>query len=421
MSTPATVAEATRIAAATAGRWHDAARLGLADEQLCAVAVQLLELAADHAETTTAWLQLDTAASRCRGGARPHTIRSRTAKMTTAQPDRTPQPDRARAATHLTLQIELTDADLEAALRQDARLGLTATPKSLPPKWFYDARGSELFEEITRLPEYFPTRTERALLEHVSGEIARAVAGVEVLVELGSGSSEKTRLLLSALSAEGPLKVYVPQDVSVDALTAAAERIAVDHPQLVVAPVVGDFTATLRRLPGRGRRMIAFLGGTIGNLPPVQRAQFLTEVGEALQPGEHLLLGAGLVTDPAVLVPAYDDAAGVTAEFNRNVLRVLNMRLGADFEPDEFVHVALWDSGNEWIEMRLEASRDMTVHIAELGLDVAFAAGEQLHTEISAKFHVDGLTAELSAAGMKTTANWTDPHDRFTLTLAERI
>jgi L-histidine Nalpha-methyltransferase len=322
---------------------------------------------------------------------------------------------------HLALQIELTDADLDAALREDVRRGLTVTPKWLPPKWFYDARGSELFERITRLPEYYPTRTEHALLERASGEIARAAAGVDVLVELGSGSSEKTRLLLSALTAEGPLKVYVPQDVSVDALTAAAHRIANDHPRLAVAPVVGDFTATLRRLPGRGRRMIAFLGGTIGNLAPAQRAQFLTQVREALQPGEHLLLGAALVTDPTVLVPAYNDAAGVTAEFNRNILHVLNTRLRADFEPDAFAHVALWDPDNEWIEMRLEADRDMTVHIAELDLDVAFAVGEQLHTEISAKFHIDGLTAELSAAGLKTTANWTDPHDRFTLTLAQRI
>ncbi|WP_227979874.1 L-histidine N(alpha)-methyltransferase [Nocardia spumae] len=318
-----------------------------------------------------------------------------------------------------TLDIHLTDDDLDAALRSDARAGLTATPKTLPPKWFYDARGSELFEAITELPEYYPTRTERALLERVVGDIART-AQAEVLVELGAGSAAKTRLLLSALLSEGPLKTYVPQDVSVSALRGAADQITAEFPNLAVHGVVSDFTDTLHNLPRGGRRMIAFLGGTLGNLVPAERAEFLAGIQRVLEPGEQLLLGAGLVTDPAVLVPAYDDAAGVTAEFNRNVLHVLNSRLHADFDPDAFDHVARWDADNEWIEMRLAARREMTVTVTDLDLVVHFAAGEQMRTEISAKFRIDGLTEELAGAGFTTEKVWTDPDDRFVLVLAER-
>ncbi|MFF3566497.1 L-histidine N(alpha)-methyltransferase [Nocardia jiangxiensis] len=318
-----------------------------------------------------------------------------------------------------TLEIHLTDADLTEALRSDARRGLTSDPKTLPPKWFYDARGSELFEEITRLPEYYPTRTERALLERVVGEIAQ-IAQAEVLVELGAGSAAKTRLLLSALSAAGPLKTYVPQDVSESALRGAAEQVGAEFPGLAVHGVVSDFTDTLHNLPRGGRRMIAFLGGTIGNLIPAERAEFLAGVAAVLEPGEQLLLGAGLVIDSDVLVPAYDDAAGVTAEFNRNVLHVLNSRLRADFDPDAFTHVAVWDARNEWIEMRLEATRGMTVTVPDLDLTVHFAKGEQMRTEISAKFRLEGLAAELDVAGFDTEHMWTDPQDRFALVLAAR-
>ncbi|MEV6254345.1 L-histidine N(alpha)-methyltransferase [Nocardia sp. NPDC051911] len=321
--------------------------------------------------------------------------------------------------TAVTLDIHLTEDDLNTALRSDARLGLTANPKWLPPKWFYDAKGSELFERITELPEYYPTRTERALLERVVDEIADA-AQAEVLVELGAGSAAKTRLLLTALSARGPLKKYVPQDVSSAALRSAADEVAVEFPGLAVHGVVSDFTDTLANLPRGGRRMIAFLGGTIGNLVPAERAEFLARIHDLLEPGEQLLLGAGLVTDPAVLVPAYDDAAGVTAEFNRNVLHVLNSRLRADFAPEKFRHVAVWDAEREWIEMRLEASEDMTVAVGDLDLTVRFGRGEQMRTEISAKFRVEGLEAELAAAGFATGHVWTDPDDRFALLLAGR-
>ncbi|MFG1770897.1 L-histidine N(alpha)-methyltransferase [Nocardia salmonicida] len=317
------------------------------------------------------------------------------------------------------LDIHLTDDDLTAALRTDARTGLTADPKSLPPKWFYDARGSELFEQITGLPEYYPTRTERALLERVVGEIA-AAANAEVLVELGSGSAAKTRLLLDALTAEGSLKTYVPQDVSASALRGAAAEIATEYPNLSVHGVVSDFTDTLHNLPRGGRRMIAFLGGTIGNLVPAERAEFLAGINEVLEPGELLLLGAGLVIDPAILVPAYDDAAGVTAEFNRNVLHVLNNRLAADFVPEKFEHVAIWDAENEWIEMRLRATEAMKATVAGLDLTVDFAAGEEMRTEISAKFRPESLAAELDKAGFTPAHTWTDPDNRFILALAER-
>ncbi len=322
------------------------------------------------------------------------------------------------------IDVHLTPADARAALRADVLLGLTAQPKRLPPKYFYDARGSALFEEITALPEYFPTRTEAALLTAHVDEVA-ALTGATTLVELGSGSSAKTRLLLDALGREGTLRRYVPLDVSAAALREALDALAVRYPALGLHGVVGDFTAHLDRLPrgggsgaGGDRRLLAFLGGTIGNLEPGQRAVFLARVRAALRRGEHLLLGAALVTDPEVLVAAYDDAAGVTAEFNRNLLHVLNRELHADLDVDAFAHVALWDAEREWIEMRLRASRPTAATVHDLGLAVEFAVGEELHTEISAKFRTAGLDAELAAAGLPPLRTWIDPLERFALTLA---
>jgi L-histidine N-alpha-methyltransferase len=320
----------------------------------------------------------------------------------------------------LDLDVYLTDDDLAAALRADARAGLTATPKWLPPKYFYDARGSALFEEITRLPEYYPTRAEREILAERAGAIARTT-GAKVLVELGSGSSEKTRLLLDALREHGTLGSFVPLDVSGTALREALGALHTDYPGLHLHGIVADFVHHLEVLPESGTRLVAFLGGTIGNFTPAERAPFLAALRDRLAPGEWFLLGADLVKDPAVLVPAYDDAAGVTAQFNRNVLRVLNRELGADFDPDAFAHVARWDAAAEWIEMRLRASRPMTVHVAELGLDVSFAAGEDLRTEVSAKFRRAGLTAELAAAGFAVRDWWTDRAGRFALTLAAAV
>ena len=242
------------------------------------------------------------------------------------------------------IDVHLTPDYAARALRDDVRAGLTADPKWLPPKWFYDARGSELFEEITRLPEYYPTRAEREILQARSGEIA-AITKAHTLVELGSGSSEKTRLLLDGLRDRGTLTTFVPLDVSESALREAADAINADYPALDVHGVVGDFTAHLDKLPGDPPRIVAFLGGTIGNLLPAERETFYTSIREVLEPGEWLLLGTDLVKDPATLVAAYDDSAGVTAEFNKNVLRVINRQLGADFDVDAFSHVAIWDAG----------------------------------------------------------------------------
>jgi len=315
------------------------------------------------------------------------------------------------------VDIYLTADHAEISLREDARLGLTSSPKWLPSKWFYDARGSELFEEITRLPEYYPTRAERSILVTHAGDIARRT-GAHTLVELGSGSSEKTRLLLGAMRAEGTLREYVPLDVSETALRDAIAGMHEGFPMLAIHAVVGDFTKHLDRIPGQAPRMVAFLGGTIGNLFPDERATFLSELHETLAPGDWLLLGTDLVKDPGVLVPAYDDAAGITAEFNRNVLAVLNRELGGDFDIENYEHVALWDSENEWIEMRLRSTAAAKVTLSELALDIVFEAGEEIRTEISAKFRRKGVERELATAGFGLDSWWTDPEGRFALSLA---
>ncbi|MFF9591710.1 L-histidine N(alpha)-methyltransferase [Streptomyces sp. NPDC014646] len=312
-----------------------------------------------------------------------------------------------------TLPEDATDA----ALRADVLHGLTRCPKTLPPKWFYDAHGSELFEEITRLPEYYPTRAEREILIDRAEEIAR-VSGARTLIELGSGSSDKTRHLLDALPG---LHSYVPVDVSESALHGAAETLLAQRPELSVHALIADFTGGLA-LPGTpGPRLVAFLGGTIGNLLPAERAVFLRSVRSLLSPGDALLLGTDLVKDEKVLVAAYDDAAGVTAEFDRNVLRVVNRELGADFDPADFEHVALWDPEREWIEMRLRARSALTVKIPALDLVVPFEAGEEMRTEVSAKFREEGVRAELAGAGLRLDQWWTDSGERFALSLATAV
>ena len=315
------------------------------------------------------------------------------------------------------VDVHLTSDHAAKALREDALAGLSDVPKWLPPKWFYDARGSELFEEITRLPEYYPTRAEREILRTHGADIA-VQTSARCLVELGSGSSEKTRLLLDALTAHDSMAEFVPLDVSESALRNAVDAIIDDYPGLRVHGVVGDFTEHLDALPGRSPRLVAFLGGTIGNLIPAERAQFFGSLRDVLDEGEWLLLGTDLVKAPDVLVRAYDDSAGVTAEFNRNVLRVLNRELGGDFDVDAFTHVARWNEEQEWIEMRLRAEREMAVHLHELGLDAHFEKGEELGTEISAKFRREGVESELDAAGFALDSWWTDSEGRFALSLA---
>jgi L-histidine N-alpha-methyltransferase len=314
----------------------------------------------------------------------------------------------------------LPDGFLAEALRADARQGLTAEPKSLPPKWFYDAQGSALFDKITELPEYYPTRAEREILRARSASIATAT-GARTLVELGSGSSDKTRLLLDALRDRGSLECYLPVDVSEAALVAAGDALALEYPGLEVRAVVSDFTEDLG-LPASGEapfpRLIAFLGSTIGNLLPGQRAAFLARVRAGMRPGDAFLLGTDLVKDPGTLVAAYDDASGVTAEFNKNVLAVLNAELGADFDRDAFEHVALWDSAAEWIEMRLRSVTAQTVHLPAIGLTVGFAEGEEMRTEVSAKFRRAGVEAELAAAGLAVRSVWTDSASQFAVSLS---
>lgn len=305
----------------------------------------------------------------------------------------------------------------DRALRRDARLGLTSSPKWLPPKWFYDARGSELFEKITRLPEYYPTRAERSILASHAADIARRTEA-HTLVELGSGSSEKTRLLLEALQAAGTLRQYVPLDVSETALRDAVAAIHGDYPGVAIHGVVADFTEHLDRIPGQTPRLVAFLGGTIGNLFPHERATFLTQLRQTLLPGEWLLLGTDLVKDPAVLVPAYDDAAGVTADFNRNVLAVLNRELGADFDLENYEHLAIWDAENEWVEMRLRSTKPCSVTLSGIALDIDLEADEEIRTEISAKFRPEGIEGELAQAGFALDSWWMDSESRFALSLA---
>jgi L-histidine N-alpha-methyltransferase len=290
----------------------------------------------------------------------------------------------------------LSDEALADQLATDVRAGLSADPKTLPPKYFYDARGSELFDEITRLPEYYPTRTERAILERVAPAVAAATRA-ETLIELGSGTSEKTRLLLHALRNEGSLRRFVPFDVDPAVLKDAAAAIGEEYPGLAVEPVVGS---------------------TIGNLEPAERASFLRAVRATLRPGDAFLLGTDLVKPVERLVAAYDDAAGVTAEFNRNVLAVVNRDLGADFDLDGFDHVAVWDAEHEWIEMRLRARHEQIVRIPALELVVRFGRGEELRTEISAKFRRERVAAELAAAGLELREWWTDAAGDFALSLS---
>ena len=308
---------------------------------------------------------------------------------------------------------------LAKSLRQDVLAGLGSAPKTLPPKWFYDRRGSELFERITVLEEYYPARAEREALELHAAEIA-AAAPADTLIELGSGSSRKTPLLLDALAAAGPLRRYVAVDVSDSALLAAREELTKLYPTLDLQAVAADFEHQMRLLPHAGRRMLAFLGGTIGNFEPAARHEFLRSIRGYLAPGQgSLLIGTDLVKSPSVLIPAYDDAEGVTAEFNRNVLRVLNAELGADFDVDAFEHVAVWNEQSEWIEMRLRATRPMHVRVPGARLEIDFAAGEHLRTEISAKFRPERFAAELAGAGFAVIGQWTDAAGRFALTLAE--
>jgi L-histidine N-alpha-methyltransferase len=298
----------------------------------------------------------------------------------------------------VTLDVRLDAAGSRAALERDAAVGLSSTPKTLPPVWFYDDVGSELFDEITRLPEYYQTRAERALLEVHAREIA-STSKATTLVELGAGTCTKTRVLLDAFVDAGTLRHYVAVDVAETTLVTATDAIAKEYPELLVTARIADFLHLEGLVEDEGSTLVAFLGGTIGNLEPAQRSRFFTGLDGELGHGDSLLLGADLVKDRARLLAAYDDASGVTAAFNRNVLTVLNRELGANFDEESFEHVALFDEERSWIEMRLRSLHAQRVSIPELGLVLDFEKGEELRTEVSAKFTPEGVAEELDAGG----------------------
>lgn len=322
-----------------------------------------------------------------------------------------------RPAAAVTIQ-DFTSEVNGTALAEDALDGLTRPFKELPPKYFYDSTGALLFDQICDLPEYYPTRTEAALLkEHAAGIVART--GASELVELGSGYATKTRILLAEMDRAGSLLRYVPIDVNDAVIRGVAAELTDDFPSLAVHGIIGDFERDLCRIPqAEGPRIVAFLGGTIGNFPPGARRRFLREISGLMRSQDRLLIGHDLVKDPAVIEAAYNDSAGITAAFNRHILRVLNLELGANFEPDAFEHVAFFDPGHEWIEMRLRATREMDVHVAAIDLDVRFADQEEIRTEISAKFTRERLTADLAAAGLELDDLLTDRDELYGLSLS---
>lgn len=320
----------------------------------------------------------------------------------------------------ITIESWLSEAD-ERCLANDVLDGLTRPFKELPPKHFYDARGSELFERICELPEYYPTRAERSILDRQADAIVRETGAGE-LVELGSGSAEKARILLEAMARAGTLRRYVPVDVSETVVHDAARQLVDEFDDLQVHGVIGDFERHLDRVPPPADvpRIVALLGGTIGNFPPGSRRTLLRKIRSLLGEHDRLLLGTDLVKDPDVIEAAYDDAQGITAEFNRNVLHVINRELDADFTPGLFDHIAFFDRRHEWIEMRLRARRPCSVRIAALGMRVEFAAGEELRTEISAKFTRPRIEADYAASGLALDRWFTDGGRRFALSLARR-
>jgi L-histidine N-alpha-methyltransferase len=316
-----------------------------------------------------------------------------------------------------TIDIYLSPRDLRDAMERDVRTGLTDQPKHLPPVYFYDDRGSRLFDDITRLPEYYPTRAERSVLDAHAKDIAQR-SEADTLVELGAGTCDKSRVLLDAMASTGGLKRFVPLDVSDTTLWEAATALSVEYPGLAVNAVVADFHHHLDRLPSTGRRLFAFLGGTIGNLDPDQRQQFFLSLAKVMASDDRLLLGTDLVKDRSRLVAAYDDAAGVTAEFNRNVLHVLNRELGADFDPQRFEHAARWNEADQRIEMWLRSTTDQRITVTDLHLELDFRSGEEMLTEISTKFTAEDLEAELRASGFTAESLWTSDGDEFLVTLA---
>ena len=318
------------------------------------------------------------------------------------------------------IEVDLPAGGTLAGLAEDVREGLSCPFKELPPKYFYDARGSKLFERITELPEYYPTRAERSILESGAADIV-AAAGPTTLIELGSGAAAKTRYLLDAMRDAGTLETYVPVDISEEITRRVAEELVSEYDGLRVHGVVCDYETHLERVPREEGGLIAFLGGTIGNFRPGPRRSFLARIATLMYPGDRFLLGTDLVKDPRVLEAAYNDSQGITAEFNKNVLRVLNRELDAGFEPDAFEHVAFWDADNEWIDIRLRSLVEQFIDIRDLDTQVHFARNEEMRTEISTKFTRERLEASYADAGLELVEWWTDPEELFALSLARTL
>jgi L-histidine Nalpha-methyltransferase len=326
-------------------------------------------------------------------------------------------PDADTRTGHVKVDVHLPPGGPLSGMAADVRIGLTKPFKELSPRYFYDERGSELFERITTLEEYYPTRAERAILSADAAAIVAAAAQPATLIELGSGSASKTRVLLDAMRDAGCLRAYAPVDISEEITRDTAAAVAREY-GIDVHGLVCDFERDLERIPLEGPRMIAFLGGTIGNFEPQQRASFLARVANLLGPEDTFLLGTDLIKDRATLEAAYNDSSGVTAAFNKNVLAVLNARLGADFDLDAFEHVAFFDEENLFVDIRLRSLRRQLVSIADLDMTVAFERGEEMRTEISTKFARPGLEGIYREAGLDLTDWWTDPEELFGLSLA---
>jgi L-histidine N-alpha-methyltransferase len=318
------------------------------------------------------------------------------------------------------IAVDLPDGGVLAGMAEVVREGLSSPFKELPPKYFYDERGSELFERITELPEYYPTRCEREILAARSGEIV-AAAQPRTLIELGSGAATKSRVLLDAMRDAGTLERFVPVDIAEEITRRVAAELVAEYPGLAVEGIVCDYETHLERIPRPEGALIAFLGGTIGNFRPAPRRQFLARLATLMYPEDRFLLGTDLVKDRARLEAAYDDAAGITAEFNKNVLNVLNRELGADFDLDAFEHVAFWDEDNEGIDIRLRALSEQFVDIEELDMRAHFARNEEMRTEISTKFTRERIESSYADAGLELTDWWTDEEGLYALSLARPL
>jgi L-histidine N-alpha-methyltransferase len=327
----------------------------------------------------------------------------------------------SRASTEQEVRVDVLrdGAESRPVLYDETFRSLRADVKGLPAVWLYDARGSRLYDEITRLPEYYLPRREGEILRARAGEIA-ARTQARTLVELGAGSAKNIRLLLDALDTAGTLERFIPLDVSEETLRASAQSIAAAYPRVSVHAIVGDFERDLGTLPGGDRRLIAFLGSTIGNLYPDQRARFFANLGDTLARDDGLVLGIDLVKDAARLEAAYNDSGGVTEAFVRNALTAVNRELDATFDQRRFVYEARWDPEHEWMDIGLRTRQAHTVSIHGLELDVAFDAGEPLRVEISSKFRRERLELEAGRAGLRVESWWTDGASDFALALVLR-